>query len=168
MALRLVDAEDAFFKESKERVEGELEACIDRSKKGGLDEPIVELINMINQQAAFVTTSSCSGRCAIFAEGDEKKKTGQWLLASHEPITFESVSEACSSEGLRSSQGTVMFKFEPVVLHIQCQTLFLARDLLKTALDAGMRQAYQYILSSHSFVEDGLYTINYMAYYEMV
>ena len=65
--------------------------------------------------------------------------TGQWLLASHDPITFDQLWAALQSPALKESSGTVMYKFEPVVLHVQCRTLFLARDLLKTALDAGMR-----------------------------
>ena len=47
---------------------------LDKSKKGSVDEPIVDLVNYINKTKDFCTTSSCSGRFAVFcAEYDEAK-----------------------------------------------------------------------------------------------
>lgn len=42
-----------------------LQKC-DKSPKGSLDEPIIELVHLINDENNFVTTSSCSGRIALF------------------------------------------------------------------------------------------------------
>lgn len=42
----------------------------DRSKKGSLDAPIVELVGLINGHPDYVTTSSCSGRIALFEDVD--------------------------------------------------------------------------------------------------
>jgi hypothetical protein len=42
----------------------------DRSQKGSLDEPIAELVGFINAQRDYVTTSSCSGRIALFQDLD--------------------------------------------------------------------------------------------------
>lgn len=81
MTGRLQDAEDKEFRVSKKRVLAELEACIDRSKKGAVDEQVGDVIGLLNDHPGFVTTSSCSGRCAIFLEGSEKKKqSGQFFL----------------------------------------------------------------------------------------
>ena len=41
----------------------------DRSAKGALDEPILDLIHEINGSDGLVTTSSCSGRISVFLEG---------------------------------------------------------------------------------------------------
>ena len=47
---------------------------LDKSKKGSVDEPIVDLVNYINKTKDFCTTSSCSGRFSVFcAEYDEAK-----------------------------------------------------------------------------------------------
>ena len=69
---------DRHFPNSKARVLHELQLCIDRSKKGGIDEPIAQLIGFINELDDYVTTSSCSGRVALFCEVPEaKKRTGE-------------------------------------------------------------------------------------------
>ena len=43
-------------------------AAGDRSRKGSVDAPIVELVELINAQADVYTTSSCSGRITVFGE----------------------------------------------------------------------------------------------------
>lgn len=47
----------------------------DKSKKGSVDAPITELVNYINKLEDYCTTSSCSGRFAVFcASYDEEKQ----------------------------------------------------------------------------------------------
>ena len=47
---------------------------LDKSKKGSVDEPIVSLVDYLNQTKDYCTTSSCSGRFSIFcASYDEEK-----------------------------------------------------------------------------------------------
>jgi len=80
----------------------------DLSPKGSVDEPVRELVGEINQLEGFVTTSSCSGRVAVYLEGISKqsrqddsrdaqatvtngiasggKGGGQWLFVSHDPV----------------------------------------------------------------------------------
>lgn len=42
-------------------------ASPDSSKKGNFDSAIVDLINLLNNEREFVTTSSCSGRTVIIS-----------------------------------------------------------------------------------------------------
>lgn len=59
----------------------------DLSRKGSVDEHIRQLVDFINAQESFYTTSSCSGRIFIFSEGSEQHKKGcKWLLVSHDQI----------------------------------------------------------------------------------
>lgn len=74
----------------------------DASPKGSVDEGIRDLIDEINRQSGFVTTSSCAGRVSVFLEGrrvadtegqDErvagvggKGAGGAWLFVSHDPV----------------------------------------------------------------------------------
>ena len=44
----------------------------DHSPKGTLDVAIVPLVESINAQEGFVTTSSCAGRLSVFLEGERK------------------------------------------------------------------------------------------------
>ena len=50
---------------------------LDKSKKGSVDEPVVELVEYINQTADFCTTSSCSGRFSIFCANYNESKGEQ-------------------------------------------------------------------------------------------
>lgn len=71
----------------------------DKSPKGFIDAPILDLMHVINQHPDYYTTSSCSGRVAVYCEGLEKDvdvndpdaiekttKGGTWLYVSHDPI----------------------------------------------------------------------------------
>lgn len=41
-------------------------SAIDKSPKGSFDRPIVPLLDLINASSDYATTSSCSGRVAVF------------------------------------------------------------------------------------------------------
>jgi tRNA wybutosine-synthesizing protein 3 len=75
----------------------------DKSPKGFIDAPILDLMHVINIHPDYYTTSSCSGRVAIYCEGLEKDvensnsdpnaiekttKGGTWLYVSHDPISI--------------------------------------------------------------------------------
>lgn len=117
----------------------------DASPKGSVDEGIRDLIDEINSQPGFVTTSSCAGRVSVFLEGkktaDEdhdhaqvagvggKGAGGTWLYVSHEPSTYngDNHSDWMNKLGLTRGDESEMqdieskerrlvhFKFEPMV-----------------------------------------------------
>lgn len=117
----------------------------DASPKGSVDEGIRDLIDEINQQSGFVTTSSCAGRVSVFLEGrrvaevegeDEqiagvggKGAGGAWLFVSHDPVpdTGDKNTDWSSMFGLEDSalaqetigvvkeRRLVHFKFEAMV-----------------------------------------------------
>lgn len=84
----------------------------DLSPKGSIDEPLLDLIGLINAHPDMVTTSSCSGRLSVFLEGSKifssgntsissnnvqqpqkvggKGLGGKWLYISHEPEEINS------------------------------------------------------------------------------
>ena len=85
----------------------------DASPKGAVDEDIRSLVTTINNIPGFVTTSSCSGRIAVFVEGPQKsthlytdehdpengltastggKGGGKWLFTSHAPLDTTTLS----------------------------------------------------------------------------
>ncbi|XP_048587337.1 tRNA wybutosine-synthesizing protein 3 homolog isoform X5 [Nematostella vectensis] len=91
----------------------------DLSKKGSIDEPIVNLVDYINGLDAFFTTSSCSGRISVFTEGHgQRKKCSEWRYITHGQADLESVLES-----LEDCKRDAVLKFEPFVLHVQCKSL---------------------------------------------
>ncbi|XP_065917704.1 tRNA wybutosine-synthesizing protein 3 homolog isoform X2 [Dysidea avara] len=108
---------------------------VDLSRKGSIDNYIVSLVECINTNPNYVTTSSCSGRIVIYCE---KKKGCQWLLVNHKQVTPDEV-VSCLSQEL--PVGYVIFKFEPFVLHVLCATLEAASDMHQLAVMSGFRNS---------------------------
>lgn len=121
-----------------EQLELPAEEYHDSSPKGSIDGPIQDLIKDINSKLNLVTTSSCSGRIAVYLEGERCKSSsksaspggkggGKWLFVSHEPLDI--TKQNCSLYSLfnvkpSQTQGAsvplgatrfVHFKFEAMV-----------------------------------------------------
>src|SRR5439155_12202901 len=128
----------AVFYQRKKRILGDLQSDeTDLSPKGKPDDEILELLELINSQDNYVSTSSCSGRAVVFLDanrnghGDDSK--GRWLMSRHakfdegvEKFTIEELhttffadfeigAEWDSNE--RPSR-LVVLKFEPLVHHV--------------------------------------------------
>ena len=168
----------ARFEQQKRRVLAALEQpdLCDRSRKGGVDAPIANVIERINHHRDYVTSSSCSGRVSIFALQSHHarsvapadplapaaagepidgacvspasvadvpttaRKGGEWVLVSHEPVSLDEVLLAC--ERLHEyPHALVSFKFEAMILHVQCRTLEAARLMCQCATEAGFRNS---------------------------
>ncbi|XP_059168587.1 tRNA wybutosine-synthesizing protein 3 homolog [Physella acuta] len=110
----------------------------DLSRKGAIDDALVELVHFINANAKYFTTSSCSGRIIVFQNQSEtvKKKGCQWLYVSHVPVEFEAIEKS-----LENITDEAVFKFEPMVMHIQCQDLESAQKLHQAAVASGFRNS---------------------------
>ena len=114
-------------------------SAIDLSRKGSVDEPVVDLVRFINSHKNYFTTSSCSGRIIVVDNDDDgaiKKKGCKWILTSHETVDKLAVS-VC----LKDIEGNAVFKFEPFILHVQCRTLSDAQVLLGCGVASGFRNS---------------------------
>eukprot|EP00057_Strongylocentrotus_purpuratus_P004856 XP_003729633.1 PREDICTED: tRNA wybutosine-synthesizing protein 3 homolog [Strongylocentrotus purpuratus] len=113
--------------------------CTDFSRKGEIDQFIISLVEIIN---SYFTTSSCSGRIILFSESlDEysvRKKGCRWLFVSHESA---STADIISALDLEETKGEAVFKFEPFVLHVQCETTEHARKMHQAAVASGFRNS---------------------------
>uniref|UniRef100_A0A671E469 tRNA wybutosine-synthesizing protein 3 homolog n=1 Tax=Rhinolophus ferrumequinum TaxID=59479 RepID=A0A671E469_RHIFE len=94
----------------------------DLSRKGDVDEDVVDLVQLLNEREQFFTTSSCAGRI-ILLDGningiEVQKKNCCWLLVTHRPCVKDDMIAA-----LKKANGDAILKFEPFVLHVQCQQL---------------------------------------------
>src|SRR3989338_9212408 len=104
--------QDHAFEQSKKQILESLHAVeySDKSRKGSVDAPVVELIERINASEDYVTTSSCSGRIVLFdqvgtsstspdddddaALSRTKAGSGGWVLAEHALVSFPQVKDA--------------------------------------------------------------------------
>ena len=134
-----VDQSTGLFDKMKQQVLHELSPGPgekDLSPKGFVDERCRPLMQTLNQHEDYVTTSSCSGRVALWC-GNEKGDGG-WLLSSHEEVTVEDVLAALMPF---PTAGSVVFKMEPFLMHVMCRNLEAAHRLLVAVLHAGYRNS---------------------------
>ncbi|XP_007947817.1 tRNA wybutosine-synthesizing protein 3 homolog [Orycteropus afer afer] len=112
----------------------------DLSRKGSVDDGVVELVQLLNSQDQFFTTSSCAGRILLLDGGINgfavQKQNCCWLLVTHKPCIKEDVIVA-----LKKASGDAVLKFEPFVLHVQCQQLQDAQFLHSAAIECGFRNS---------------------------
>jgi len=118
----------------------------DLSRKGSIDEPIRPLVNLFNQSDHFYTTSTCSGRISLVVKPQDNaaiKKGGDFLMNSHESISFEHFKLAIDGfiTEEKSLQTCLWLKFEPFIMHIQCIDLEKANSLLQIAIASGCRNS---------------------------
>ncbi|OBA24095.1 hypothetical protein METBIDRAFT_76967 [Metschnikowia bicuspidata var. bicuspidata NRRL YB-4993] len=133
-------------------------AAPDASPKGTIDVLCISLIDTINSHPDMVTTSLCSGRVSVFLEGNKTKTQigakgheGRWLFVTHDPESLlawhESIDfayEPMASPGLgENGEATryILFKFEPLILHVKCRDSASANLLYSTAMACGFRES---------------------------
>ena len=97
-------------------------AKADKSKKGKIDEKVKPLLQLMNDNLKFYTTSSCSGRAYLW-RGSGKKNETEWLKVSHDLITEEFFS--------LQEPGFIWLRVEPFIMHVCCEDLATAATLLE-------------------------------------
>lgn len=110
----------------------------DKSSIGSWDEPIRNLCEKINAKDSYYTLSSCSGRIVLI-KNLEKKQPGMFVFRSHEKTSFGELMKAISSAA--SKKETLIFKQEPVILHVCCASLEDSEKLLNNARESGWKNS---------------------------
>ncbi|CAH6723362.1 tRNA wybutosine-synthesizing protein 3 [[Candida] jaroonii] len=125
----------------------------DLSPKGSIDEPCIPIINLINAHPNMVTTSSCSGRVSVFIEGikdrekiGSKGNQGHWIYVNHHPDIenwYKTIDYKINTQSTPTNELTryILYKFEPLILHVKCRDLDSANELYKVAMSCGFRES---------------------------
>lgn len=109
----------------------------DKSSKKSWDKRVIPLCEKINSSSNYYTTSSCSGRIVIMAD-KEKKQNGLFIKVYHDLISFKKLKNDLNKINYVS---LVKFKQEPCILHIACESLKDAQNLLDKAKLAGWKKS---------------------------
>lgn len=112
-----------FFSPMWENHKGNVLQKDDKSFKGTIDQPVRELVGMINESVDFLTTSSCSGRIMLINElsKEKRKNKSEFLFVSHDYVADEVMPKIMKC--LSVASGSVFLKLEPIIVHVQCRTL---------------------------------------------
>ena len=139
----------ACFVEARARAMARLhDTSLDKAPAGGVDVAARPLVAAVNAHARYFTTSTCAGRCAVYASpagrGDQKRR-GRWLFVSHDGVDSADVSrclEAVAAEAKRNDEAwTCALKYEPPIAHVRCASLDAAKRLLVVAVGCGYRES---------------------------
>lgn len=129
---------------------------LDASPKGTIDEHCIPIISLINSDPNMVTTSSCSGRVSVFLEGRKdvndtkiiaKGNEGRWLFVTHDPTKgldkwYTQVPFKYDPHDFpMGKHRSILFKFEPLILHVKCRSLEDATKLYTCAMNCGFRES---------------------------
>mmetsp|Transcript_7427 Transcript_7427/g.9210 ORF Transcript_7427/g.9210 Transcript_7427/m.9210 type:complete len:276 (+) Transcript_7427:708-1535(+) len=153
------------FDQKKQSILAEIgttdEATPDASPKGTIDEFCIPIINLINSNKDMVTTSSCSGRVSVFLEGVKnidqddvkigaKGNQGRWIFVTHDPkdlsdwfssVDFKYITDISSYKSTSVTTRYILYKFEPLILHVKCRDLEMANKLYSAAMSCGFRES---------------------------
>ena len=134
------------FVAAKAKALGRLrDVSLDKAPNGGIDEAARPLVAVLNGSDKYVTTSTCAGRCVVYAS--PATGTGRWLLCSHDSVTGDDIRRSLASFSSKSRE-TASFKFEPPIAHVRCANLHAADALAALALRLGFRESGVTSLSS--------------------
>jgi len=110
----------------------------DKSSKKSWDKKIVSLCDKINKSESYYTTSSCAGRVVVIVDS-EKKAKDLFLWVSHDLINLKKLKNELKKISRRPQ--IIKFKQEPCILHVACEDLEGAQELLDKAKIAGWKKS---------------------------
>ncbi|KVH89619.1 Kelch-type beta propeller [Cynara cardunculus var. scolymus] len=125
----------------------------DKSPKGDIDAPIIPLLKTLNTHPSYFTTSSCSGRISILSTPTatttvkKKAKGGNWVFITHEFADPNSVQNLIFplnpnfDSTQPSNQENLVFRFEPLIIAVECKDVFSAQKLVSLAISCGFRES---------------------------
>ena len=111
----------------------------DKSSIGEWDKPIEALCNKINKQSNYYTTSSCSGRIVLLKYSDVKQEDA-FLFRTHSKTSFKELKNALIEAG-KIYNDMVEFQQTSCILHVACETLENAQELVNKAKEAGWKRS---------------------------
>jgi len=109
----------------------------DKSRKGGVDSGIKDIVDIINKHPDYYTTSSCAGRIMLIELRGRDKKGAFWLYSTHGKADYEDIKKALGTP----HRFSVWLRQESMILHIACRSFEHAERLLSIAQKSGLKRA---------------------------
>jgi tRNA wybutosine-synthesizing protein 3 len=107
-------------------------------KEGLVDKKIIKILDVINQNPNYYTTSSCSGRISLDILG-KRKKEHLWVFKSHKTITKEQLKKGIEF-ALKEKVNNLYLKVDSFILHVVCKDLNAANFLLNLTHKLGLKR----------------------------
>jgi len=121
----------------------------DKSGIRAIDNAIISLVNKINKNSRYYTTSSCAGRIILMKETG-KKQENAFLFRSHDKINNKTMKNELNN-AIKKYNGIIYLKHEPCIMHVACCSLNDALNLTNLARQCGWKKSG--IISKSNVVE---------------
>ncbi|MFN3527539.1 MAG: tRNA-wybutosine modification methyltransferase TYW3 [Candidatus Altarchaeaceae archaeon] len=114
--------------------------------EGKVDNDIVEFLKKFNEKDFYYTTSSCAGRIMLLMDLGSKKES-EFIARWHRKVNYEEVWNSImnyienKNNEDKVKKGIVMFKQEPLILHIIAYDIEKAKKILDIALKNGLKHS---------------------------
>ena len=106
-----------------------------------VDDPILELLNLINSLDSYFTTSSCAGRIALMKiPKSGKKNEAEFLFKTHYEADFQIVWKVLNGVYEKYKE-PIWFKQEPFIIHIAAKDIDSAIGMLEIAHLSGLKHS---------------------------
>lgn len=124
-----------FFLRSKQKA---LDSLIKAKYENKLDKDIEEIINLINSNNEYFTSSCCSGRIVIIELPElGHKKAAKFLGKWHRDVRYDELIDA-----VRSSRfGMIWILAQSPIIHVSTSSYLLADNLIKIAILSGFKNS---------------------------
>ena len=120
--------------------------------KGLVDPDILDELNILNNISCIVTSSSCSGRIALFAATSPGDKRGGGIVAKwHRPITSKELLQALGQEMLRKYE-FVWVSAQPIIIALHTCDLEIANELIRISDRVGFKYSGMKITNKSYYV----------------
>jgi len=110
----------------------------DACSKGKVDEQVKPVLDCINAQPGYYTSSSCAGRIVILelpAIGDKKK--AQFLGKWHRTVDKNEFCDACN----KAEKGMIWLLAQSPIFHVYVDQLNFAEKFVKNAISCGFKNS---------------------------
>lgn len=108
----------------------------DKSGIGRIDKAIRPLLDRINRNDSFYTTSSCAGRIVLMKETG-KKQENVFVFVSHDKVRKRDIQKALS----KRFNEIIYLKAEPCILHVACKDAESAQKIVTLARQSGWKKS---------------------------
>jgi tRNA wybutosine-synthesizing protein 3 len=109
----------------------------DTISEGKVDSEVLPLVEQINSNPNYFTTSSCAGRIVVIEMNEiGDKEDANFLGKWHKPVNSQEVKEAINK---MKKDKLVFFLFQSPIIHVRCKTLENAVSLRNIAVESGFK-----------------------------
>lgn len=110
----------------------------DKSGIGGIDQAIKNLIDLINRNKNYYTTSSCAGRIVLMKETG-KKQENVFIFVTHKKASTKEIETALKMN--KQVNDLIYLKEESCIMHVACKDLISAQALVSLARNSGWKKS---------------------------